>query len=68
MHPKAMKREISCQNFRGLFVYLRKHYGEEAIRKVTEDLVNNDRYWLADPKDRMEISGSQRRAATWTAR
>ena len=51
MHPKAMKREISCQNFRGLFVYLRKHYGEEAIRKVTEDLVNNDRYWLADPKD-----------------
>ncbi len=61
MPPTAMKREISCQNFRGLLVYLGKHYGEAAIQKVTEGLVNNDHYLLADQKDPSRLTQVQER-------
>jgi len=43
-----MNKEVSCGNFRGLIAYLRKHYGDDGIRKIFEGLVNNDRYLVSD--------------------
>jgi len=46
-----MNKEVRCGNFRGLIAYLRKHYGDDGIRKIFEGLVNNDRYLVSDKDD-----------------
>jgi len=46
-----MNKEVSCGNFKGLIAYLRKHYGDEGVRKIFEGLVNNDRYLVSDKDD-----------------
>jgi len=48
-----MNKEVSCGNLRGLIAYLRKHYGDDGIRKIFEGLVNNDRYLVSDKDDRI---------------
>ena len=53
---KPMAREVSCTNFRGLLQYLRKNYGEEAVKKVTADLLNNENYLIADKYDPTKIT------------
>ncbi|MBA4395161.1 MAG: hypothetical protein C0407_16550, partial [Desulfobacca sp.] len=46
-----MEKEINCLNFRGLLEYLRKYYGEEGIRTVTEGLTENPAFLIADNRD-----------------
>jgi PAS domain S-box-containing protein len=46
-----MEKEISCVNFRGLLEYLRKHFGEEGIQRVTEGLTGNPTYQLVDRRN-----------------
>ena len=53
--PVAMEKEINCRNFRGLFVYLRKHYGDQGIQKVLNGLVGNDRFFITDKNNPGEI-------------
>ncbi len=43
-----MNKEVNCSNFRGLFDYLRKHYGSKGILQVTEGLVDNNKYLVTD--------------------
>lgn len=47
----AMPLDICCLNWRGLFAYLRKHYGQESINILTEQVVNNAKYLIADKND-----------------
>jgi PAS domain S-box-containing protein len=45
-----MEKEINCVNFRGLLEYLRKYYGKEGVRRVTEGLIANPTYQLVDKR------------------
>jgi len=49
--PKVMEREINCRNFRGLFSYLKKHYGDQGIRQVLNGLVEPPRFFITDKND-----------------
>ncbi len=49
--PAAMSPDICCLNWRGLFAYLRKHHGEEAVARLVEGLVGNPAYLLPDRAD-----------------
>jgi PAS domain S-box-containing protein len=46
-----MEKEINCLNFRGLLEYLRKHYGDEGVRTVTEGLTGNPAFLISDRKN-----------------
>jgi PAS domain S-box-containing protein len=43
-----MPLDICCLNWKGLFAYLRKHYGEDSIKIVSDGLVNNPDHQVAD--------------------
>ncbi len=45
---KPMPRDVNCINFRGLIVFLKKHYGDEGVQKVIGEIVDNERYLVAD--------------------
>ncbi len=45
-----MSKEISCQNFKGLVAYLRKHYGDEGVEQLVAGLVDGD-YFIQDKYD-----------------
>ncbi len=51
----VMSKDISCNNFRGLILYLRKHYGEEGVQAVIGELINNENYLIADKYDPARI-------------
>ncbi|HDM79052.1 MAG TPA: hypothetical protein ENG51_21710 [Deltaproteobacteria bacterium] len=48
---EPMARDVNCINFRGLITFLRKNYGNEGVNKVVGNLINNERYLLADKYD-----------------
>ena len=50
-----MNKDVSCNNFKGLISYLRRHYGDDGIRKIFEGLVNNDGYLISDKNDPSKI-------------
>lgn len=43
-----MDQDINCLNFRGLFAFIRRRYGDEGIQQITEGLVNNSQYMIQD--------------------
>ncbi|MBI4798142.1 MAG: hypothetical protein HY794_05295 [Desulfarculus sp.] len=47
----AMPLDICCLNWKGLFAYLRKHFGQESVAALTEKLVNNPAYLVQDKND-----------------
>ena len=51
----VMEKDVSCHNFRGLMAYLRRYYGDEGVRKVTNGLIDNDRYLIADKYNLLKI-------------
>lgn len=48
---QPMPKEINCLNFKGLFAFLEKHYGDWGINTVTDGLVDNPRYMVSDIND-----------------
>jgi|GEM_PF-1257760 len=51
-----MSPDICCLNWRGLFAYLRKHHGEEAVARLVEGLVGNPAYLLPDRTDTSRLT------------
>jgi PAS domain S-box-containing protein len=47
----AMDRDICCINFRGLLATIRDNYGEEGVKQVVQDLVDDENYLVADKFD-----------------
>ena len=60
----VMEKDVSCHNFRGLIVYLRRYYGDEGVRKVTNGLIDNDKYLIADKYNPSEILPIQEKHLT----
>ncbi|MCA1905462.1 MAG: response regulator [Desulfarculus sp.] len=54
--PTAMSPDICCLNWRGLFAYLRKHHGEEAVSRLVEGVVGNPAYLLPDRTDTSRLA------------
>jgi PAS domain S-box-containing protein len=52
----VMNKEINCNNFIGLLGYLRRHYGNEGVRRVVHGLVDNENFLIADKNDPSKIS------------
>ena len=50
-----MDKDINCLNFRGLLDYLRKHHGDDGVRRVINGLVDNERYLVADKENPSNI-------------
>jgi PAS domain S-box-containing protein len=50
-----MPKEICCINFKGLFAYLSKNYGEDEISIVLNGLVDNHDYLIHDLKDPFKV-------------
>ncbi|MBE0557835.1 MAG: PAS domain S-box protein, partial [Proteobacteria bacterium] len=46
-----MDRDICCQNFKGMIVYIRNHYGEPGVRDLLEGLTDNPRFCIRDKFD-----------------
>ncbi len=40
MHPAPMSKDICCENFKGLLTYIRSHYGDDGIRRLTAGLLD----------------------------
>ncbi len=55
MAQLPMKKEICCVNFQGLISYVRRKYGDEGVKKLTQDLVGNEKYLVADKLDPLKI-------------
>jgi PAS domain S-box-containing protein len=51
-----MQKEICCINFKGLFAYLDKNYGDDDINIVLNGLVDNPEYLIHDLKDPSRVS------------
>jgi len=47
----VMDRDINCINFRGLFAFIRRRYGDEGIRRITDGLVDNSQYMIQDVRN-----------------
>ena len=60
----VMPKEICCINFKGLFAYLNKYYGENEIKAVLDGLVNNPEYLVHDLKNPSKIFPIQREHLT----
>ena len=50
-----MPKEICCINFKGLFAYLNKNYGEDDINIVLNGLVDNPEYLIHDLRDPSKV-------------
>ena len=50
-----MPKEICCINFKGLFAYLNKNYGEDDINIVLNGLVDNHDYLIHDLKEPSKV-------------
>ena len=48
MSKLPMKKEICCINFKALITYIRRNYGEDGVKILTEGLVDNPKYLVAD--------------------
>ncbi len=44
MQPAPMPKDICCENFKGLLAYIRNHYGDDGVRRLTEGLVGGPYY------------------------
>ncbi|MDJ0721637.1 MAG: response regulator [Desulfobacterales bacterium] len=44
MQPAPMPKDICCENFKGLLAYIRNHYGDDGVRRLTEGLVDGPYY------------------------
>jgi PAS domain S-box-containing protein len=47
MHPTPMSKDICCENFKGLLAYIRSHYGDDGIRRLTAGLLDGP-YFVRD--------------------
>jgi PAS domain S-box-containing protein len=47
MDPAPMPKDICCENYKGLLAYIRNHYGQEGVRKLTAGLLDGN-YWVRD--------------------
>lgn len=47
MNPSPMPKDICCQNFKGLIAYIRHHYGDDGVRRLTDGLLDG-RYFVRD--------------------
>ncbi len=47
----VMDKDICCQNYKGMFAYIRNHYGEQGIQALLEGLTDNPRYCIRDKYD-----------------
>lgn len=47
---EPMRKDICCQNFKGLVGYVRKHYGESGVEKLTHGLLDGS-YYVEDKFD-----------------
>ncbi|MFH1060049.1 MAG: ATP-binding protein [Pseudomonadota bacterium] len=54
--PAAMSPDICSLNWKGLFAYLRRHHGEQAVQRLVEGLVGNPDYLIADKHDPSRLS------------
>ena len=47
MTPSPMPKDICCENFKGLVAYIRNHYGEDGVRRLTAGLLDGN-YFVRD--------------------
>ncbi|MDJ0783222.1 MAG: ATP-binding protein [Desulfosarcinaceae bacterium] len=52
----AMPKEINCLNFRGLFAFLEKQYGQRGVNTVIKGLVGNSSYLVHDLADPSHVT------------
>lgn len=45
--PAPMAKDICCENFKGLVAYIRRHFGEDGVHRLTAGLVDG-RYYVRD--------------------
>ncbi len=55
-----MEKEINCLNFKGLFSFLEKQYGNWGVNAVVDGLVNNPHYLIHDLTDPSRITPIRR--------
>jgi PAS domain S-box-containing protein len=59
MH-QPMEKEINCLNFKGLFSFLEKQYGNWGVNAVVDGLVDNPHYLIQDLTDPSRITPIRR--------
>ena len=55
-----MNKEINCNNFIGLLVFLRRRYGDDGVRQVLNGLVANQNFMIADKDDTVNIMSKKK--------
>ena len=51
-----MPKEINCLNFKGLFAFLERQYGNWGVNTVVDGLVDNPRFLITDIQDPSHVS------------